>query len=144
MSHVTQGKAQVAGSHAQGPSCSAAVRAASLEVSLWMKRAAHSVTPSTGGIGSYLSPRGTKGCCKPLQLDCVGSGNCHSWFGPGTISFRGVKGQFYSNKAPLTLVLLQVRHPTSPGFFLTCQKVTAFSKENQQLSQVATGIIKRN
>lgn len=57
---------------------------------------------------------------------------------------RRGKGQFYSNKAPLTLVLLQVRHPTSPGFFLTCQKVTAFSKENQQLSQVATGIIKRN
>lgn len=31
------------------------------------------------------------------------------------------QGPVYPSKPALTLVLLQVRHPASPGFFLTCQ-----------------------
>lgn len=68
--------------------------------------------------------RGYKTQYVSLPLDCSGSHwSSHSRFGPGAMDCSG-QGPVYPSKPSLTLVLLQVRHPASPGFFLTCQSIS--------------------
>lgn len=59
-----------------------------------------------------------------LPLDSTGSHwSSQSRVGPGAMDYSG-QGPVYPSKPSLTLVLLQVRHPASPGFFLTCQSIS--------------------